>query len=435
VALTDTWLKSPDKKGRTYEKSDGNGLSVRVSAKGKIVFQLRYRYPKGGKPSRLDLGTYPDLSLSKARKLNAKIKEGIAEGVHPKITQEKNLFGEGRYSTFSDLFLDWYEQEGVKKKASRNVKATKQHVLSEMGGYPASQISTARWMDFFEKHMPLRPYMTGVMLSFLKQVYFRGISKRVVNENPLAHLSARRDLKIVRKKRKRVLSDDELIYILKALTLGRSAAKTKIQVLLCLYYGCRIGELTNSHPKQFDFNTGLWTLLPEEHKTGEFMDLPLVRPITKFSKPLIVQALSLSGSKEFVFTNITKPDKFSDKAKGQSHLNIPKNINTYILKNFNVKMVHWTIHDLRRTARTNWTKEIKGEKITLPHVAEIMLGHSTPGVEDVYDLNSYLPDQARAYNKWGERIEELLNSPLPERKLDNSSTDTRTVDKDGGVVW
>ena len=133
MALTDTWLKSPEKKNKRYEKSDGKGLSVRVSEKGAIVFQVRYSYPKGSERARIDLGTYPDLSLSKARKLNVKIKEGMAEGVHPKITYEENLFGEGKYTTFKDLFLDWYEQEGIKKKATRNVKVTKDYVLAEMG--------------------------------------------------------------------------------------------------------------------------------------------------------------------------------------------------------------------------------------------------------------------------------------------------------------
>ncbi len=44
MAVTDTWLKSNHKKTRstTSEKVDRDGLSVRVSPKGKLTFTMRY---------------------------------------------------------------------------------------------------------------------------------------------------------------------------------------------------------------------------------------------------------------------------------------------------------------------------------------------------------------------------------------------------------
>jgi len=46
MALSDTWLKAHHGKERPAlaERGDRDGLSVRVSPKGKITFQLRYRY-------------------------------------------------------------------------------------------------------------------------------------------------------------------------------------------------------------------------------------------------------------------------------------------------------------------------------------------------------------------------------------------------------
>lgn len=46
MALSDAWLKANSNKARPAlaEFSDRDGLSVRVTPKGKVVFQLRYRY-------------------------------------------------------------------------------------------------------------------------------------------------------------------------------------------------------------------------------------------------------------------------------------------------------------------------------------------------------------------------------------------------------
>lgn len=67
MALSDTWLKSNNGKARAAleERGDREGLGVRITPKGKITFQLRYRYH--GTPKRLDLGSYPLMSLKEAR--------------------------------------------------------------------------------------------------------------------------------------------------------------------------------------------------------------------------------------------------------------------------------------------------------------------------------------------------------------------------------
>ena len=49
MAFSDTWLKANNGKERAAleERGDREGLGVRVTPKGKITFQLRYRYQGG----------------------------------------------------------------------------------------------------------------------------------------------------------------------------------------------------------------------------------------------------------------------------------------------------------------------------------------------------------------------------------------------------
>lgn len=81
---------------------------------------------------------------------------------------------------------------------------------------------------------------------------------------------------------------------------------------------------------------------------------------------------------------------------------VPYHILQWIRKNLGYEMEHWSQHDLRRTARTNFST------LTQPHVAEIMLGHKLPGVWMTYDKHDYLEEQAEAYKKWWARLKEII---------------------------
>ena len=63
--LSDVQLRSWVKAGEPLAKSDGDGLTFTLSAKGVASWVLRYRH--GGKAKELTLGRYPDLPLVKAR--------------------------------------------------------------------------------------------------------------------------------------------------------------------------------------------------------------------------------------------------------------------------------------------------------------------------------------------------------------------------------
>ena len=85
MALSDTWLRSH--LGRSINKqeikTDRDGLSVRLSPKGKLTFQVRYRF--NGAPKRLDIGSYPNVSLKEAREECLRLKGELDKGHDPKI--------------------------------------------------------------------------------------------------------------------------------------------------------------------------------------------------------------------------------------------------------------------------------------------------------------------------------------------------------------
>jgi hypothetical protein len=85
-ALTDAHIRSlkPPLSGR-IELTDlwCRGLCLRVTPAGKKTFGFRSRPPGGGRPERLTLGTYPDLSLRDARTKADKLRQQITAGKDP----------------------------------------------------------------------------------------------------------------------------------------------------------------------------------------------------------------------------------------------------------------------------------------------------------------------------------------------------------------
>ena len=83
MALTDTWLKANlgRSRDRAMVKTDLHGLSARLSPKGKITWQMRYRY--NGKSCRIDIGSYPLLSLKAAREEVNRLRAQLEQGHDP----------------------------------------------------------------------------------------------------------------------------------------------------------------------------------------------------------------------------------------------------------------------------------------------------------------------------------------------------------------
>jgi hypothetical protein len=62
-------------------------------------------------------------------------------------------------------------------------------------------------------------------------------------------------------------------------------------------------------------------------------------------------------------------------------------------------MARWRFHDLRRTCRTGM-----GALGVPQHVAELVIGHTLPGIVAVYDRHSYLAEKSDALNRWAAHV-------------------------------
>lgn len=147
--LTDIELRNWIKAGKPVVKTDGDGLTFTLSAKGPAAWVLRYRI--AGRPKELTLGRYPDLSLTKAREEAAAKRVEVRRGVD--VAQEKQLQKEAaklaavmaKTGTVKALYADFFARqiEGRWKNQKRVAALFELHVLPTIGDKQVTEVRPA----------------------------------------------------------------------------------------------------------------------------------------------------------------------------------------------------------------------------------------------------------------------------------------------------
>ena len=404
VAITETWLKANRGKARDsqLEQKDGNGVSVRVSPLGNITFQLRSRFNK--KAIRIDLGNYPDTTLAEARALARSHKSDLKKGIDPRIAKRVAARSVIDEFTVEALYRKWYENYCVQKKKNHIeiLRSYEIYMFPVLGQRKLEEISMDEWENFFKSISKTKPGITVRLLTNTKQLVKWCVRKRHIQINNIGDISLTEDLHIELIPNDRFLNDDEIGLFLKCLENSRIAKKNKIFAMLCLIYGNRNGELRLAKKSDFDFEENIWTVPKKNHKIGKKTGKPLIRPITPVIKLILQEAMALNDG-DYLFNKVGTDEQMRKSATP----NISTNIIRWVKNNTSIEMEHWSIHSLRRTARTNWST------MTQPHVAEIMLGHKVPVILGTYDKHHYKYEQAACLIQWTDKLRSLGKGVFP----------------------
>ncbi|WP_413495546.1 tyrosine-type recombinase/integrase [Morganella psychrotolerans] len=397
MAITDSWLRSMNGKPqpKMITKTDRDGLSVRITPKGKVVFQFRYRWDNKGE--RIDIGTYPATSIKDARDIAISYRGEIERNRNPKVVKRIKKQIAVTSCSVEAVIREWWGKtlKDTKVKAEEILRSFEIHVFPRIGDLPHNETDLHVWLSVLEDITRKTPTIGARILCYSASAHEWGIRRGLITANPLVNLSAT-DLGVKSDPGDRVLSNDELRLLFSIIDGNRYNPRNRLIVKLALLFGCRIGELLKAKISDFDLNTGVWTVPPENHKTGRRSKKSLTRPITEPAKQMVTEATSLSES-DYLFT-VSGGNKIVEGGHYSFILGLNKKMSAG-----SDEYKTWSIHDLRKTMRTGVSE------LTMPHVAEIMLGHKLPGVWQVYDKHTYLEEQREAYEKWWDKVTRIVD--------------------------
>src|SRR3546814_20645731 len=87
MALSEMAARKAKATGKAYSLADYDGLSLFVTDKGGKSWHFRYYW--AGKPARISLGTYPEVTLHDARALRDEARALVAKGLNPRTDRKR----------------------------------------------------------------------------------------------------------------------------------------------------------------------------------------------------------------------------------------------------------------------------------------------------------------------------------------------------------
>jgi integrase len=355
------------------------GLYLAVQASGARGFAHRYRF--AGKTRRDVLeGNWPALTLAEARAQVAKARALLDRGIDPKPKGESKP-GPAGGETFAEVATRHWELKakvGV-RSAERSLHDLKRLVFAELGDRPIAGIrksDVVRVLDGIALAQGLRTH--DRISADIRQVM---IDHAVRSDDYVCPLvKGIRRLKPKERARTRILDDAELR---KVWVTAEADGLFGAYVRFLLLTGCRRNEAALMAWSELSPD-GRWTLPKERSKIKAEVCRPLGRDA------LAVLARLPRGDSDLVFYA----------AEGRPLVKSFADRKTKFDKACGV--TGWTLHDLRRTARS-----LMSRAKVQPDIGERLLGHVIGGVRETYDRWHYQPEMLQAYDALAQLVRRI----------------------------
>ena len=352
------------------------GLGLAVSPGGRKTFIL-YRKIQG-RPERITIGRFPDLTVEQARGLAHELNAAIARGENP-AAQRRAV---GRQTTVGELFEQYLERHlKVHTKRWRDAEAIFKLYLAPWRTRPAIDI---RPSDVAALHARLGQerghYTANRAIELLRAAFNKAARWGWDGSNPARGIS-----KFKEHSRERFLRADELPAFFEALAQEPNATARDF-LLICLLTGARSGNVKTMRWDQVSLERATWGI-----------------PATKSGDPhTVVLAPTAIALLEERQKTATGPWVFPGPGRTH-HLVNPKGAWGRILASAGLQDLR--LHDLRRTLGS-WQA---GTGASLPIIGKT-LGHRSLSATQVYARLDLEPVRA-AVNAATAAMLEAANQP------------------------
>jgi Arm DNA-binding domain/Phage integrase family len=379
------------------------GFGVRVRPTGAMSFVAVYRAGAGrvAPKKRLTIGAVGKLTPDEARKAAQGILGAVALGRDPAAERRKVEAAPG---TTLRAVVENYLVRGAfdrDKRPLRSVDA--QRAIFERLVYPtlgARQIGEikrseiTRLLETIEDERG--PRMASLTLAYLGRVMNWHAAREDDFRSPIVRGMAR----TAATKRDRVLSDDELRAFWRAAEGWDHPFSRMLRFILLT--ATRRDEAAGMSWGEVEAAT--WTIPAARYKTKIDMALPLSGAALD-----LLAAIPRGG--EHVFATIANKMVVGSFARHKAKLDglMLSELRRAAAERDDQKVFleRWTIHDLRRTARSLMTRAGVS-----PDHAERALGHVIGGVRGIYDRHQYLDEKRSAFEALAAQIQRVLD-PQP----------------------
>ncbi|MGD1456950.1 tyrosine-type recombinase/integrase [Vibrio harveyi] len=399
--LTDAKLKSYLGKIRAKQTTiaDGLGLSARISKSGGISWLFRFRLNGEANASWMSLGRYPDVSLRQARIERDKCREWVANGSDPRSEKKSQADHEqNKIISVKEALNFWINEYASKKRANakKHEAQFERWIYGSIGDMPAVKVTKLMWRDCLKDRAVRYPVAAGYVLRNAQQALrFCERNGYEVNagifELDIDTIGGERQ----KKKSRTLIEEDswgEFLDLVRWLNEGRINPYYRSLIILLVVFGARTQEVRKSKVSEWNLDTMVWTVPPENNKTSKADNRhgasgEIKRPIPPELVPMISNLISYTRCDYLLGSYKTSEAVAMFGRKIWQTLDHQEK---------------WSLHDLRRTVATGMSDlEID------PYIVEAMLGHALGGTKGIYNRSHYLSKKEKALKVWVSKLNEL----------------------------
>jgi len=375
------------------------GFGVRVTAAGARAFVLNYRLR--AREYRFTIGAWPDWSALKAVREARHLRQRVDRGENP-LEDRAPPPAIKAVSTVLDEFITRYVRNKEKPLRSADIieSAFKRLVkprIGKIGVYELRRSHIAEMTDWIEDEAgpvmadKCRTYTRKALSWYAERDDQFNLTAAFVRVEPRSNQKERA--------RTRVLSDEEIRTIWPILGETGTFGALVRALLLTAQRRDEVARMSRIEIGE----DGIWTIPAQRYKTKKPNFVPLSKAVLD-----VIEAQPKVDKCDFVFSSRSKTP-FSGFAKSKAALDkaVLAALEKQAENGTKVEPIpNWTLHDLRRTAKTLMVRA--GVR---PDISERVLGHVITGVEGTYDRHSYADEKRDALEKLAAIVERILNPP------------------------
>ncbi|MEM7664120.1 MAG: integrase arm-type DNA-binding domain-containing protein [Pseudomonadota bacterium] len=300
MPLTDLKIRSlkPEDKPRRY--TDGGNLFVEVRPSGSKLW--RYAYKFDGKQKLMALGSYPEVSLAKARRKRTEARALLIDGIDPmqqaKVDKlEQKALTEHTFSALADELLEKNRKEGL-AETTLSKKGWLLGIANEdLADMPVTQIKPTHVLVPLRRVEAAGNYETARRLrAVISQVFRYAVATARAEHDPTAGLRGALITPTVTH-RPAIVERDKFAGLIRAIWTYDGAIETKagLQLMALLYP--RPGELRLSKWDEYDLKKRVWTIPAERTK----MRREHKKPLSNAAVDILSRLHNVTGDEPFVF--------------------------------------------------------------------------------------------------------------------------------------
>lgn len=312
IPLTDTKIKQAKPTDKAYKLSDGEGLQLRIRPNGTKTWLLDYFKPFTKKRNAISFGTYPDISLKKARELKDEAKKLLAQDIDPKEAKDQKAAEAEKAlnNTFMHVATDWFDVKKTKitaEYADDVWRSLEIHVFPEMGSVPIEQINAPNTIKILKKVSAKGSLETVRRLcQRLNEIMIFANNTGVIFANPLSGIS--HAFETPKKQHLPTLKPEELKKLMYKLSVASIKLTTRCLIEWQLHTMVRPGEAAGTKWEEIDEKNRLWTIPAERMKKKR----EHIVPLTDETMALLEVMRPVSAHREHLFPADRNPRTHSN---------------------------------------------------------------------------------------------------------------------------